>query len=87
MWGRALAPDRFGPAIRRALDDAAPENTSANQDRAQTEEPTRQALEEALAANGGSVTATARALGVCSRFVLYRLIKKHRLDPESFRRG
>jgi two-component system nitrogen regulation response regulator GlnG/two-component system response regulator HydG len=43
-------------------------------------DPGPEALQAALAAAGGSVTAAARALGFKNRFVLYRLLKKHGLE-------
>ncbi len=39
-------------------------------------EPTREQIRAALARNGGNMTESARALGLSSRFVLHRLMKK-----------
>jgi two-component system nitrogen regulation response regulator GlnG/two-component system response regulator HydG len=46
-------------------------------------EPTAEDLKSALEAQGGSVTKAAAALGLSSRYALYRLLKKHGLDTEA----
>ncbi len=38
-----------------------------------------------LAENGGNLAATARALGLSSRYVLYRLLRKHHIDVDGLR--
>ena len=43
-------------------------------------EPTADAIRAALAENAGSVAAAARALGLSSRYALYRLMKKHGIE-------
>jgi two-component system nitrogen regulation response regulator GlnG/two-component system response regulator HydG len=45
--------------------------------------PDRAAIEAALAATGGAMTAAAAALGLSSRFALYRLMKRYGMnEPE-----
>ena len=64
----------LAPAARAAAPGEAPA--------AEAPEPDREAITGALARAGGSVTRAARELGLSSRFVLYRLMKKHGIDGE-----
>ena len=49
------------------------------------EAPSVEEIRQAVAAAGGSVTKAARALGMPSRFALYRLMRKHGLDVKDVR--
>ncbi|MEO0603853.1 MAG: helix-turn-helix domain-containing protein, partial [Myxococcota bacterium] len=65
--GRAL---RLTPEVEARL-DGAPDPPATT-----PESLTREAIETALEAAGGNVTAAARALGLSSRYVLYRRMKR-----------
>lgn len=60
-------------SIRAPAEDAAPKELDAED------------VRRALAAHDGSVTEAARALGLSSRFVLYRLMRRLGIDAETFR--
>jgi two-component system, NtrC family, response regulator HydG len=47
------------------------------------EVPGPQAVRDALAASGGNLAHAARSLGLSSRFALYRLLRKHGIDPRA----
>lgn len=47
--------------------------------------PSPAEIEDALRAHAGNVQAASRALGLESRYVLYRLMRKHGIDPAGFR--
>jgi two-component system nitrogen regulation response regulator GlnG/two-component system response regulator HydG len=48
----------------------------------QRPEPSGEEIREALRAQHGRVTHAARALGLSSRYALYRLMKKHGIDSD-----
>jgi two-component system nitrogen regulation response regulator GlnG/two-component system response regulator HydG len=50
--------------------------------RPRTPTPTAEAVREAIGASGGNVVEAARVLGVSSRFVLYRLMKRYGIDVD-----
>jgi two-component system nitrogen regulation response regulator GlnG/two-component system response regulator HydG len=54
-----------------------PLGTTAPAERRTTQEPSADQVRAALDAAGGSVEKAARALGLSSRFAMYRLMKKH----------
>lgn len=56
-----------------------------NKDQDDTADPTADDIRSALERHGGSVTASAKALGLSSRFVLYRLLRKYDIDADAFR--
>ena len=60
-----------GVSAARTPEDSAPAEPPA------APEPTESEIRAALAANRGNILHTARALGLTSRFVLYRLMKRH----------
>ena len=65
-------PRRRAPAHERRADAAA----------AAAPEPSAEEIREALRAQHGRVTHAARALGLSSRYALYRLMKKHGIDSD-----
>lgn len=68
----------FPPEIQQAKREA---GAAGGEDEA----PTKQVLETLLGKHGGNVAQVAKALGR-HRQQLYRWLKKHELDPESFRK-
>jgi len=64
----------------RARLAAPPATTPAPAAPVERPEPTRDEIAAAMATHGGSVSRAARALGLASRYVLYRLLKKHGLE-------
>ncbi|MBS2013556.1 MAG: sigma-54-dependent Fis family transcriptional regulator [Deltaproteobacteria bacterium] len=66
------------PAEIRALASDAPRPDPAKAVRA---EPGAESIRAALLASRGRITAAARALGLSSRYALYRLMKKHGIEP------
>ena len=59
---------------------ATPSNEPAARDSPSLEEPPPEAIRAALADAKGSVTRAAKALGLSSRYALYRLMKKHGME-------
>jgi transcriptional regulator with AAA-type ATPase domain len=64
------------PELRAAPHAGRREEAAAHRP-ARPPEPTAEGIRAALAEHGGSTKRAARALGLSSRFVLYRLMKKH----------
>jgi transcriptional regulator with AAA-type ATPase domain len=67
---------------REPAADGAPDDAEAS-DRPAKVDPGREELLACLAEHRGSIVDTARALGLSSRFVLYRMLRKHGIDPEA----
>jgi two-component system, NtrC family, response regulator HydG len=83
LW-RAMAGST-GDAVR-LTDDVREETLDepAEGDASSSAEPTLEQIRDALEREGQSVTRAARALGLSSRYALYRLMKKHGLSaPEN----
>jgi len=64
---------------------AAPRAAPHRARRALARPPSPADIEDALRARAGNVQAAARHLGLESRYVLYRLMRKHDIDPAHFR--
>ena len=72
----------LGPATQAALAPRAADDAGgASDDREETIDPGADAIRAALAEGKGSVTAAARSLGLRNRYVLYRLMRKHGIEP------
>jgi two-component system nitrogen regulation response regulator GlnG/two-component system response regulator HydG len=70
----ALYPDKPG--------EAAPPPKSR---RAPSPEPTVEEIRAAARHHGGNLAQAARALGLANRYALYRLLKRHGIDPDTLR--
>jgi transcriptional regulator of acetoin/glycerol metabolism len=68
---------------REATRSTPPKEGAESRDPASAEEPTLDAIRAALASAKGSVTRAAKALGLTSRYALYRLMKKHGVDGDA----
>jgi two-component system nitrogen regulation response regulator GlnG/two-component system response regulator HydG len=80
LW-RAMASSR-GDRVAltddvRAEIDAGHEDEIASTESSAEDEPDADAIRAAIASAGGSITKAARALGLTSRYALYRLMKKY----------
>jgi DNA-binding NtrC family response regulator len=76
------------PGDRVILSDAMGEEPAvADEARAAAREPTAEEIREGLRRHGDNLTKAARALGLPSRFVLYRLIKKLGIELSELRGG
>lgn len=71
------------PGDHLALSPALSAELGPREERRPAEPPGREAVEAALAAAGGRASLAAEALGLSSRFVLYRLMKKYGLGGEA----
>ena len=49
------------------------------------EEPTADEIRAAIKESGGNLVQGAKALGLPSRYALYRLLRKHGIDAEDLR--
>ncbi len=73
---------------REAVSSAPPEEGAPEVARRRPgDEPTEQEIRAAITALGGNLVQTARALGLPSRYALYRLLRKHGIDAGDFREG
>jgi transcriptional regulator of acetoin/glycerol metabolism len=52
---------------------------------ARREEPTADELRAIVAEHGGNLVRASKALGLPSRYALYRLLRKHGIDADDFR--
>jgi DNA-binding NtrC family response regulator len=66
-----------GPAAPPAAPKASRRGPSA--------EPTVDEIRAAARQNGGNLAQAARALGLANRYALYRLLKRHGIDPDALR--
>ena len=62
-----------------------PRETKPPEAQARREEPTEQEVRERLAEHQGNLVRAAKALGLPSRYALYRLLRKHAIDVDDFR--
>lgn len=79
--GETLRPPTRAPAAPPAEAPRAPAPPTA------PVEPSADELRAAIEAQRGNVVRAAAALGLPSRYALYRLLKKHGIDPEGARGG
>ena len=67
----ASAPGSVAPSVDEAVDEGAPSKAP---------EPSEAEVRSSLAEQGGNVVRTAQALGLSSRYVLYRLMRKYGIE-------
>jgi DNA-binding NtrC family response regulator len=79
--------DTLRPAPRPQVEARAPELARAPSAAAPAIEPSADELRAAIEAQRGNVVRAAAALGLPSRYALYRLLKKHGIDPDAARAG
>jgi DNA-binding NtrC family response regulator len=78
-WHRGAPPEQPAPAPtpRDGAADSVPEVETP-----EVPEPTAEEVRASLAENHGNILRTARALGLSSRYVLYRLMKRYGIGAE-----
>lgn len=84
-----LPEDMAAEALASATEADAPESSEASGPtaprRAPAEEPSLDGIRAAVAEHGGNLVQAAKALGLPSRYALYRLLRKHGINAANLR--